>query len=473
MSAKAIIVIDVGKTLSKASLWTADGVLLDRQTRANNRLEFGPYLALDADGIEAWLTKILATFATMATIGGIIPIAHGAAAVLIRNGKRACPPLDYEAHIPPESRARYEACRPPFAETGAPALPDGLNLGAQLHWLEQHLPEAVVGAQIVPWAQYWAWLFSGVAATEVTSLGCHTDLWDPVRGRPSSLAMDRGWAAAFPPLRRAGDRLGPISPAWAARTGLPKDTPVYCGLHDSNAALVAARGCAEVADCAVTILSTGTWFVAMRTMGSAAAPTIDLKALPEARDCLVNVDADGRPTPSARWMGGREIELLTGAGMRIDDPAAQPEMCAAAADVIRDGVMVLPGFVKGCGPFGGLDGGWINEPTSAAHRAAAIALYAALVTHESLGLIGAHGHILVEGRFAEAAVFTRALAALRPRDAIYKSSGEHDASFGALRLVNPALRTRATLGTVEALAGDLLPYTQLWRQTVAQREASA
>ena len=30
--------------------------------------------------------------------------------------------------------ADYDAVRPPFAETGTPRLPIGLNLGAQLFW---------------------------------------------------------------------------------------------------------------------------------------------------------------------------------------------------------------------------------------------------------------------------------------------------------------------------------------------------
>jgi L-fuculokinase len=28
--------------------------------------------------------------------------------------------------------------------------------------------------------QYWAWRLCGAAASEATSLGCHTDLWHPV-----------------------------------------------------------------------------------------------------------------------------------------------------------------------------------------------------------------------------------------------------------------------------------------------------
>jgi sugar (pentulose or hexulose) kinase len=51
----------------------------------------------------------------------------------------------------------------------------------------------------------------------------------------------------------------------AARTGQVTSTQIYAGLHDSNAALLAARGFAEIADHEATVLSTGTLFVAMRS----------------------------------------------------------------------------------------------------------------------------------------------------------------------------------------------------------------
>ena len=68
----------------------------------------------------------------------------------------------------------------------------------------------------------------------------------------------------------------------------------------------------------------------------------------------------------------------------------------------------------------------------------AIALYAALTADAALDLIGAKLRILIEGRFAQAEVFVRALAGLRPADRIYVSPVENDVSYGALRLLNPS-----------------------------------
>jgi hypothetical protein len=53
----------------------------------------------------------------------------------------------------------------------------------------------------------------------------------------------------------------------------------------------------------------------------------------------------------------------------------------------------------------------MTHAPSAISRAAAVCLYAALMTHVSVGLIGAHSALLIEGRFAASETFVRALAA--------------------------------------------------------------
>ena len=468
-----IVVLDIGKTLAKLSLWTRQGELVARESRHNARVDGGPYAALDVHGVETWMGEVLARFADQGRVSAIVPVGHGAAAAVIRDGALACPPIDYEAPIPAEVRRAYDAERDAFDQTGSPALPAGLNLGVQLAYLETLQPGLLAdGATILPWPQYWAWRLSGVAACELTSLGCHTDLWRPGLRQPSELARRRGWADRLPPLTAAGQALGPLSAEWASRTGLPTTVQVYCGLHDSNAALLAARGFAEIAGAEATVLSTGTWFVAMRT--PAPDQAIDLAALSEARDCLVNVDAFGRLIPSARFMGGREIEILTGVDTRrIDIKPDQPALLAVVPKVLATGARVLPTFATGVGPFPHHPGRWIAMPTDDAERRAAVSLYAALVADISLNLLGARGRILVEGRFAEAQVFVRALASLRPHDRIYVSNAENDVSYGALRLLEPDLVREGALTRVEPLEVSLQDYRESWARDVERMERAA
>ena len=472
MKGRATIVLDIGKTLAKLSLWSADGAMIERRVRANARVTSASYLALDAAGIEAWMAETLRELAKLADVGAIIPVGHGAAAAIIRGGRLACPPLDYEDAMPEGLRARYEAGRDAFSDTGSPSLPDGLNLGAQIFRLESLDTNLANDTQILPWAQYWSWLLCGVAASEVTSLGCHTDLWNPLAGKASALAERRGWATRLAPLRGAGEVLGTLTPAWVARTGLPADTEVHCGLHDSNAALLAARGFAEIADSESTVLSTGTWFVAMRSPRDAAS--MDTSRLDEARDCLINIDAFGKPIPSARFMGGREIETLIGLDTRrIDIAPDQPALLAALPEVLANGAMVLPSFAPGFGPFPHGRGRWIAEPGGPDARRAAVSLYAALVAEASLDLIGTQARLLIEGRFAEGQVFVRALATLRPDLRVYVGKAHNDVSYGALRLLDAALSPAEALELVEPLDVDLAPYRDRWRAEAGRMEETA
>jgi sugar (pentulose or hexulose) kinase len=473
MPDRAVIVLDTGKALAKLSLWASDGSLVQRRSRPNERIDAGNYAALDATGIENWLAETLHDFAGLADVGAIIPVSHGAAAAVVRAGALVCPPVDYEEAIPASARGEYDRIRDSFPQTGSPALPAGLNLGAQLFWLESLIPNLLSGdAVIMPWAQYWSWLLCGVPASEVSSLGCHTDLWRPTESLPSQLAIDRGWAAHFAPMRRAGEPLGPINLEWAARTRLPVDVMVHCGLHDSNAALFAARGFPKISEGEATVLSTGTWFVAMRSPARNA--NLEIASLDAARDCLVNVDIEGRPVPSARFMGGREIETLTGLDTRrIDIKPDQPNLLAAVGKVLAAGSMVVPTFVPNVGPFPKGRGHWINRPAGDAARRATVSLYAALVTDVALELIGARARLLIEGRFAEAEVFVRGLASLRPGLEVYISNAHTDVSYGALRLLFPGLPPPGELISVTPLAEDLNDYRRKWRRDADCGEKSA
>jgi sugar (pentulose or hexulose) kinase len=300
-----------------------------------------------------------------------------------------------------------------------------LNLGAQLFWQAATFPDAMARAKtFVTYPQFWSWWLTGVAANEPTSLGAHTDLWDPRAGHFSSLVEKAGWTATMAPLRSAFDMLGPVRPDLAAAIGLRRPVPVACGIHDSNASLLPhlQSGVAPL-----SIVSTGTWAILFAVGGS-------LDALDSARDTLANVDAYGRATPSARFMGGREFDMLT------DKAAVEPDAASIAA-VIGGCVMALPTFAPGNGPFPKGVGRWSHDPASLSpqERAAAASLYVALMTATCLDLLHARGASVIEGPFARNALFRAALAALTARP-VLASPGSTGTSAGAARLARPAGR---------------------------------
>jgi sugar (pentulose or hexulose) kinase len=464
MDRDCIVVLDVGKTLAKLTLWSPDGNLVDRSTRPNER-RFSPdaYPCLDVAGIESWMVETLASFARQKPIGAIVPVAHGAAAVVIEPDGRYIEPLDYEAPLPNDLYAAYLAQRDPFDETGSPALHCGLNLGAQLYWLQSLLPERFARGTIVPWAQFWAWRLCGVAASEVTSLGTHTDLWRPSEGRPSAMAEMRGWATRFAPLHRASDVLGTVSADWRKLCGLPVGCKVYCGIHDSNADLLAVRAHPAIGSHEHTVLSTGTWFIAMRS----SPDRVDISSLPERRDCLVNVNAFGVPVPSARFMGGRETEILEEGREQVDPAALENDLLQCARTLVETNVFALPSFQAGVGPYPDLSGRWIGRPDDQLGRRAAAGLYLALMTDTALGLIGAQKRLVVEGRFIADPVFARTLATLRPDLTVYLAPSSNSLCHGALSLVAAELVPETSLIAVQPLPFTVHAYAARWRELLA------
>jgi len=456
-----VVVLDVGKTLAKLTLWSTDCVLLDRATRPNERkLSRRGYPTLDVEGIEAWMISTLKSFSGQGSIRAIVPVAHGAAGVILAADGSYVEPLDYEAALPDELYKQYLAQRDPFKETGSPALPCGLNLGAQLHWLEAILPDVLHDAVFVTWPQFWAWRLSGVAATEVTSLGTHTDLWRPFQGTPSGLARRRGWAQRFAPLHRAWDKLGPVTCFWRERCGLPENCQVVCGIHDSNADLLAVR--AQIGNRDHTVLSTGTWFIAMRSCPERS----DFGGLQEDRDCLVNVNAFNVPVPSARFMGGRETELLE-EGIQIDPALQEDALLRRAAELVKTGVFALPAFQKGVGPYPRLEGRWIGRPDDQIGRRAAAGLYLALMADTSLTLIDSRERLVVEGRFIADPVFARALASLRPGQSVHLAPSSNSLCYGAIGLVAPETVPESELVEVKPLPFAIAAYTSRWREQLA------
>ena len=393
-----VAVIDIGKTNAKV-------VLIDSTTRQqvagrstpNLVRHDGLYPHADVEMLWDFITGALTGLQAEHGVDGISITTHGATAALMAGEQLALPVLDYEHGGPEETATAYGAARPGFAETLSPRLPNGLNLGAQIFWQARaHAAAFARVTAILTYPQYWAWRLTGVMASEVTSLGCHTDLLAPSLGVFSSLVRAQDWAKLFPPVRPAASVLGRIRPDVAVATGLSAETAVTCGIHDSNASLLPHLGAHEAP---FTILSTGTWAIAMTVGG-------DTGGLDPARDSLANVDVFGRAVPTARFMGGREFDRLV---EEVVAPTA-----AELARVVGGDIRVQPSFIPGVGPFPDAEGHWTTAPDSltSAERTAAASLYLALVTRACLELCGLGREIIVEGPLARNALFGQALARL-------------------------------------------------------------
>jgi L-fuculokinase len=448
-----LAVLDVGKTNVKLAILDEQGAVLCERRRSNKVLDAPPYPHYDVDGIWRWLLDELGDAAARYPVDAIVTTAHGACAALVGDSALALPVLDYEHPAPELFSADYAALRDSFALTYSPALPAGLNLGRQLYWQAQTFPQQFAQVrQILLYPQYWSWRLSGVAAAEVTSLGCHTDLWRPESGVFSGLATKLGWEKLFPPLRPAWQSLGSLLPEIAAQTGLSPQCEVISGIHDSNASLLRhllGRPPSEP----FNVVSTGTWVIV-------AAVGASLAALDGERDMLANVDALGRPVACARFMGGREFAAL-------NDPPAAGCTAADIAAIVERGAFALPAFAESGGPFIGRRGRLVGGLAgNGAERYALASLYCALLTDHCLSALRAEGDIVIEGSFTSNPHYAALLAALRPGQQVWRSSDAAGTIGGAYLLGNwgspaPAAPCAAVAPYREC---DLRAYRERWSQ---------
>lgn len=174
----------------------------------------------------------------------------------------------------------HELC----VETASPPL-KSLNSGLQLYRIKlekKDLYKRIAYALHLP--QYLSYVFSGQPLTEITSLGCHTHLWDFRKHDYHAWVLKSGLVKKFPPLSN-----GPI-------TGTFEGIPVGIGYHDSSVALVPYL---QKHHDPFVLVSTGTWCISMNPFNDTPLTVDDF-----GDDCLCYLTPEGKQVKSSRLFAG-------------------------------------------------------------------------------------------------------------------------------------------------------------------------
>ncbi|MDN4501453.1 FGGY family carbohydrate kinase [Alteromonadaceae bacterium BrNp21-10] len=447
-------IFDIGKTNIKCVLFDGNGHQLWSRSRPNIYGYDGDYPYVDVDAIWDWLLRSIELANEVATIEAINVSTHGACAVLLdKKGQLVLPVLDYEQPIPESISDEYNDIRPDFSDTFSPSLPLGLNLGRQLFWLKKRYATEFNHAKtLLMYPQYWVWKLTGKAITEVTSLGCHTDMWQPAQQRFSSLVDTLQIRGLMPPIKAAYDVIGQPRDEVCKQTKLTPNCQVFSGVHDSNAGF--ARYLHSLSNKPITLVSTGTWIISMTNEPR-------LKVLQQSKDTLANVSVSGQLLSCARFMGGREFEeicLLT-----HTDESAEYDIEDLWQLVIED-IFALPCFSQGGGPFAGQHGEIIGKPQSGKALAS---MYLALMIDYQLDLLGIVGDVVFGSMSKKNTLMCQVLAQLRPHQSILLSGDSAGTVKGAWCLTrwdNPPAHTLLNLDVAKATQiKGLAGYRDRWR----------
>ena len=459
-----VAVFDVGKTNAKLLALTEGGEPLEVMTTPNRVIDGPPYRHHDLAGMEDWLLDGLRALGERHPIGAVVTCTHGGSGVLVGAEAAVMPLIDYEQTPPPEVDAAYRAAAGSFRERGSVIMLGAAHPARQLLWLEMGWPAAVAGAQAflnVP--QYWGWRLSGVAASEVTSLGAQSHLWCVPERRPSPIVTARGWGRLLPPLRPAWATLGPLTPAVRARTGLGPEVRVLNGIHDSSANFYRylAAGLSDFA-----VVSTGTWIVAMTDR-----PGADLDTERPGFSC--NADVHGNPVAGKLTMGGREFSAVA-------DGATGPATRAALAQLVAGGTFALPFFGSDTGLFPRRAGaGRIlgPAPEGETERFTLAVLYTAMLAAECLERLPVAETVILDGNFVKDPLFAAVVQALLPDRTLRVNRESLGTQAGAALLATHETRTApAPLRLEPPEAGglpDLLAYRARWRALAQTPETTS
>lgn len=289
----AYIIFDVGKTQKKLLIFNDDNtVIYEEATRFQTIKDEDGFEADDLGLIEEWVKEKLSEkmHNTSWKVRGVNFTSYGASCVYVDDALQRLTPL-YN-YLKPAASATLQSFYDLFGnartfsyETSSPPL-GMLNTGFQIFRLKKELPEIYRRVKYaIHLPQYLASIVSGKMYSDLTSLGCHTGMWDFRKQQYHAWLAKEG----------IEDLLAPITTnATSATIG---GIEIGVGLHDSSAALLPFL---HMSTEPFIFLSTGTWAITFNPFDHSLLTDDEL-----ANDVLVYMLPDGRPVKASRCLLGK------------------------------------------------------------------------------------------------------------------------------------------------------------------------
>jgi L-fuculokinase len=454
-----IVVFDVGKTNKKLFLF-------DEQYRIVSEQSENLPLAMDEDGDECedlaalteWvrrsLAQVMASRDDELNVRAVNFSAYGASLVHIgADGKPVAPLYNYLKTYPEALKRRfydtYGGEVTLSIVTASPVL-GSLNSGMQLYRIKYEQPELFERIRFsLHLPQYLSYLVTGNAVSEITSIGCHTNLWNFPQHDYHEWVYREGLI----------EKLAPIVPSWTAFGGggvvggtegvtvggtagvVLGGVLAGVGLHDSSAAMIPYLQSFREP---WVLISTGTWCITMNPFNDSPLTAAELE-----QDCLCYLSYQGRPVKASRLFAGYEHERQV---RRLADHFQRSP--AAAAEVKFDWEYVATlrarGELRGAGDAGDLAG---FESFEQAYHCLMMDIMDQQVRSTKLVLrdTGVR-RIFVDGGFGKNELYMHLLAQAFPDIEVYAATIPQATAMGAALAIHE--------GWNRGVAGDIIELKQ-------------
>lgn len=295
-----IAIFDVGKTNKKFFLFNEQyQIVLERSARFAETKDEDGFPCDDVQAIREWVKRGIKEVMNLQQfiVKAINFSAYGASFVHIdAKGEPVTPLYNYLKPYPPELQQKFytdHGGETGFSVLTASPVLGNLNSGMQLYWLKNAKEAFYKRIQYsLHLPQYISYLVTGKKNAEITSIGCHTGLWDFTKNTYHDWVNTEAVDQKFPEIF-SSDEVTEVK----LNGKMVKAGP---GLHDSSSALIPyLAGFREP----FILISTGTWCISFNPFNEEPLTTKELK-----QDCLSYLTYQGKPVKASRLFAGNEHE---------------------------------------------------------------------------------------------------------------------------------------------------------------------
>jgi sugar (pentulose or hexulose) kinase len=433
-------IFDIGRTNKKFFVFDEDyNILQKQQTNLEPTEDEDGFPCEELESLDFWveskLKKVLQH--TKFSVQRLNFSAYGASLVHLDKAGQAVTPLynylkDYPEELLKKLYQKYGGKEQFALETSSPPM-GMLNSGLQLYWLKHERGfQFKQIAHSLHFPQYLSHLICGQPSTELTSIGCHTGLWNFEEDAYHRWTREEKIAEFFPEIQSVFKTYDTTYKQSSFKTGV--------GIHDSSSALAPYL---VAFDEPFILASTGTWAINLNPFNDEPLTYDELQ-----KDCLCYKSIFGDQVKAARFFLGKEYQHQTkkmsdhfGREFVEGSIELDPKLLKRLAENADASSKLQLEKGHDSGPYPQEEqGDWpLREFMN--YKEGYHQLMLDLVSIQVASLKLAEGSkdikkVIVTGGFSQSEFFTTLLASFLPEKKIYTSSLPHASALGAAMVVN-------------------------------------
>jgi len=300
MPVSVIVIFDVGKTNKKVLLFDKQYKLLEEESiQLEETIDEDGFSCENVNELKQWVEQKFSQILSKKdmVIKAVNFSAYGASFVHVNEELSPVTPLynylkPYPENLKKQFYNTYGGERLIAKQTASPVL-GSLNSGMQLYRLKYEKPgiyDQIKYSMHLP--QYISSIISQKPAADISSVGCHTNLWDFKKNDYHDWVYKEELNKKFGPLHTGDKIIETLKDNDGILAGI--------GLHDSSAALIPYLFSFREP---FILISTGTWCISLNPFNHSELSDEELK-----KDCLCYLSYEGKPVKASRLFAGYEHE---------------------------------------------------------------------------------------------------------------------------------------------------------------------